>query len=148
MFEENLVFGVWEEGNIYRVGGSDDAGEAINLKARVAFNRHPNGRSLKATAIRFDMEIVGSLEGRFGLDANYVPRAITISPATLASASASTLWGSPWGSDWSTSSQRRAEWFSTYGEGHSLGLAFEATSNVTTCNWFSCHLLTQISDRR
>lgn len=148
VYDEQLVFGSWSAGDVYEFTGTTDSGTAIPLLARCAFNTHPQGKRLKATAIRFDIEVTGSLSGRFGLDTDYIPRPITIPVQTLTQSEESTPWGSPWGSEWSTSTTRKGEWLSTYGMGQALGLAFEGSTSASTLNWFACQILTQMSARR
>ncbi len=143
VYDGALVFGAFGEGTVHQRRGTTDLGEAISLRARAAFVTAGEGRQLRATAIRFDMAVDGSLSGRFGLDADYIARPITIPNVALAASYTTTPWGSPWGSAWGTSNQYKGAWFSTYGQGRSLGLALEASGLVTDLEWYGTQILTQ-----
>lgn len=138
----DLYFGSWTNGVTYKRSGYLDAGALISLSSRGAFISNPSGRRMRASAIRFDMLVEGSITGRYGLDANNVTSDISGLPIVgIASSTASTPWGSPWGSDWSTSTQYSEDWLSVDGDGQQLAVAFDATANVTTLQWPSVHLL-------
>lgn len=136
-------FGAWQTGKVYDLSGVDDDGVNIPLTARQAAYREPSGKKLIAKAVRFDFDITGEVDGRFGLDVDFVQRPITIPSMVLAQAFATTPWGSDWGSDWSTADQYKGQWFSTYAEGRAIGLALEATGNAAELLWHGSHLLIQ-----
>lgn len=141
--DEELYFGSWAAGTVFKRTGTNDNGSAISLSARQAFVSRPDGCRMTAKAIRFDMAVDGAVTGRFGIDVDYIARPITIPNVAIATSFATTPWASPWGSAWSSSNQYNGQWFSTYGQGRSLGLALEASGTVSALEWYGSHILTE-----
>lgn len=137
----NLYFGAWNAGTVYKQTGTTDAGTAISLVARQAFVSDKSGRRMTGKAIRFDMSVDGSVTARFGIDTDYISRPIVAPSVPIATSYATTPWGSAWGSAWSSSNQYKGYWFSTYGQGRSLGLAIEMSGTFTSLEWFGSHAL-------
>lgn len=138
----DLYFGSWTDGVTYKRSGTTDNGTLISLSSRGAFIANPNGHRMRASAIRFDMLVEGSISGRYGLDVNNIASDISALPIVdIASSTASTPWGSPWGSDWSDSTQYGEDWLSIDGDGQQLAVALDATASFTSVEWPAAHLL-------
>ena len=144
----NIYIGAWTTGVVYKLTGTTDAGSAISFKARGAFlTNSQGGQRITAKAIRFDMAVDGSVTGQFGIDTDYIERAITTPAVPIATSYASTAWGAAWGSQWSTSNQYNGQWFGAYGSGRSLGIALNASGLVTTLEYFGAHVLVEPATR-
>lgn len=139
-----LYFGLWADGKVKQVAGTLDDSKPIRVSARSAYASVPGGQKLRVKAARFDMAIEGTLTARFGLDIDYIERSVADNALLeIAGSVPSTPWGSPWGSPWSDSIQYGGQWFSTFGEGRSAGLAIEGTASVTRLDWLGSTLLAQ-----
>lgn len=139
--ENNLFFGAMDDGVVRKQYGSTDNGDPISVSSRSAYVIPGNGRKVKATAVKFAMQIEGTLTGGYSLDLDFLEGPVTTSGMELAGSSSSTPWGSEWGSDWSTTNQYAQQWRTIYGEGHSLGLAMEAEAMATSLSWDGAHVL-------
>lgn len=144
VYGSDLYLSHWGEGVVSKYAGATDDGTAFTLTHRCPFITLGGAAgNLQATAVRFDIQIVGGASGRFGIDADYISRNIIAPSKTIASSIATTAWGSAWGSAWSTSNQYVGKWFSAYGEGRALALAGELTADTSELKWFGYQVQTQ-----
>lgn len=140
----DLFYGDWMDGQICKMEGTTDRGQAITVRSRQAFAADPRGRGLSVNALRFDIALEGTLTGKFGIDTDYLESSIEDhADQTIAGSTASTPWGSSWGSDWSSSTQYTSQWLGTHGMGRSVALVMDASAIVTDIKWAGSALLAQ-----
>jgi hypothetical protein len=129
-YQDSLYFGGLADGIVWNQEGRNDNGSSIIFRSRGAFATPSGSRASNYTALRFQIQGTGTINGKFGFDIDYETAPLKgVNRDIASSTSGTTPWGSPWGSPWSASEELIVPWFATVGHGKAAAVALDASTD-------------------